>query len=163
MSAHLTIVLTIALAMILNAQIVVARSAYYPLEAIKDMEAERLANRMVISDRFAFNQHFVLISNFILQGYDNEYQHFMPGWSYGENELEHPPQVLGLNRIFDKLPHHDEQLHNSLDEQNDTFLEEQPEQLPVPEKQIGEKGVMYKKSGTQYRKYLSKIRKKIQN
>lgn len=66
MSAHLTIVLTIAFATILNARIVVGRSAYYPLEAIKDMEAERLANRMVISHRFSFNQYFILISNFIV-------------------------------------------------------------------------------------------------
>lgn len=48
MSAHLTIVLTIAFAMIVNARIVVARSAsMLPSEMLKNMEAERLQNKMV--------------------------------------------------------------------------------------------------------------------
>lgn len=48
MSAHLTIALTIAFAMIVNARIVVARSAsMLPSEMLKNMESERLPNKMV--------------------------------------------------------------------------------------------------------------------
>lgn len=48
MSAHLTIILTVAFAMIVNAHIVVARSAsMLPAEMMKNMEAERLQNKMV--------------------------------------------------------------------------------------------------------------------
>lgn len=49
MSAHLTIALTIAFAMIVNARIVVARSAsMLPAEMMKNMEYEQFPNKMVI-------------------------------------------------------------------------------------------------------------------
>lgn len=50
MSAHLTIALTIALAMIVNARIVIARSAsMLPAEMMKNLEAEQMPDKMVIS------------------------------------------------------------------------------------------------------------------
>lgn len=55
MSAHLAIALTVAFAMIVNARVVIARSAsMLPYEMMKNMEAER-PNKMV-NPMIAFGQ-----------------------------------------------------------------------------------------------------------
>jgi len=127
MSAHLTIALTIAFAMIVNARIVVARSAsMLPSEMLKNMESERLPNKMT---------------------YD-EYQRYMEGWPYAREIEQAPP---GYVHIFEK-PSHEEISNNSLDEQLKA-VEEYPEPLPVPQAQLSNddlKGPLYKKSGSHY-------------
>lgn len=129
MSAHFTIFLTLAFAMYMNSRIVVARSvALNPSEILKDMEEERLFNRL---------------------GYDNDYQRYMQGYPYG-TELEQAPPMPGYNQLsFEKFTHNGEQIHNNLDEQ-DTLDEERPEPLPNPAMQMGERRVELKKSGPQY-------------
>lgn len=55
MSACFTIFLTIAFAMFMNSRIIVARSvALNPNEILKDMEEERLFNRLVIWSSMVF-------------------------------------------------------------------------------------------------------------
>lgn len=54
MSAHITIALTIAIVVLVNAHIAVARSApMLPSEYLMDKEADQLSNRMVI-DNFIY-------------------------------------------------------------------------------------------------------------
>lgn len=68
MSAHLTIALIIAFAMIVNARIVVARSAsMLPSEMLKNMESERLPNKMVCLKKNTLILNLKLLTLFFLE------------------------------------------------------------------------------------------------
>lgn len=88
----------------------------------------------------------------LFQGYDDN-PSYAQGYFNG-NDIEQPPE---FHQNYEN-PRFDDRMRNNYDEQ-DKIPKEMPEPLPVPEALTGDKGVVFKKDGLQYRKFEFKFKR----